>query len=1104
MTKMLGRPNPQSVDARDYDVAPSKDFVQLKHVPAHDWSRGAARQVAEPDLDPEIDDIIGGGEGDVLDLQPERADKLRHARVPGFAFGPKSGPDPPLGLQTLSDTELDYANGVVEEREVLYPNHDFVRRRQGIGGAMRFDKMVLGGTRSEPDDDEDDIFPYLAEGNAPIDPKWTAVEPKVKNGRFAVRRAEFMKLHKKAKEREAAREAEAAGELVLNPHLMTGTLRHKPSASLAFSARHDTLGHADDELDDGEAFGEYHDGPAKTRGGPAAYEPRYGFKDPHSASSHFGKEAGRPSLEENSIDDIVDNRDFMGGIYAAKQDPSRVVPNTALSGANFSKSVGRVDRAAEDHRDFPETHAEGDVLDLNPKKIGSGVIRGGIDMDRTTGRVEKDELDIEAEAVRLDLMNLDGLKRKKVLGAHSFARTTGRPETDTLDQPEGDSELHPDHRAVTAQTPSVVFTAAARFEEDDFPSGGSDLNPRDDATRRRAPTAVFGSALARPEPLNSEEAQSQIDPVKVALHVPGVDFSHGAAARPPTPPLEDAATAMRPGHDSALVTSISHSFARAKRPDQAGPSDEQRLTLTFAEPFAGGAVFGTELRPGQRPTIIPPVGNVLHPDLADDAVRKSPPEWSFPREKRWDSKLDAFVNAKDPQLSLHPDRSAIEPKSPAAFFPEERRMSQWTNSDPNEQVLALMPNADAVLARHPAAFLTPQARFPPEEDHPKQLNLHPNIDAIKPNAPSATVTGRPAPIEPLVEGNRLQLYPTPMYPAAPSAHITTAKRPTHNNIDEHTRTLNLHPQYDLQHPRSPAFSMGARLHSPDPDEDGILDLLSDESSHRTRQDRPRDTKPPRRVGYEVDLDESDSALSASFGLPETGVVGNAASLVRARREKQAIDQARAKEKQAKEDRRNRMRAAANYASDVVPSGPPVQVDIISARMDARDELTAVRHSFHSHMPSSLHTMVLDAPRRTPPTHDAPPTIADASAPPPRKTVQFAAEDDVQEAPTRTKGTSGGERPSDRRVPSKQSDSSSAPRRTVVRPAGTKKDLPSSAASITPAVARPTRSSSPLRPILKSTATSQVDSTSRATDDNLSLAEYLNQLRISTSSRARET
>jgi hypothetical protein len=974
MAKMQGHPNaPQATDARDYEAAAAKDFVQLKHAPGDNWARAAPRAIAEPTFDPEVDDIIGGQEGDVLDLAP--SDKLVRKRLVGHSFGPKGGPAAALalGLQTLSDTELDYANGVREDPSVLYPNLDFGRKRQGAGGALPLSKQVLGGSRSDGGEDDDEEFPYFVEGNMHLSPRYSAVEPKVKMGKFAVRREEFLKLHLAAKKREAQREAEAAGYLVLNPDQSSAALqRHKPAPSFAFSARHDTGGTADDELDDAEALGDgVNARPARQRGGPGEYHPSFGFKDPHAPSAQFGKATGRPTADsdDDELEGRVDNRDFLGGVHEARPDPNKPVVTSSLPGASFSRSRGRID-ADEDKSDFPDTEgAEGNRLDLNPLRPRSGA-GAAVSMAKQTGRPEgPDAIDLETqEGSRLDLNPQKGIKH--VAGV-SFAKSMGRPETDPLDieAEQRGPDLRPNFDVGAPQVPAAKFGAAERFVEPaSVTEGQSDLNPDDAATRRDPRSAIFGTEAARKSHLPAAAANEQnlalVDTDKPRSHVPMVDFSLAGLRMQPLAPLD------RPGLQTALQPDVAqdyvagdpraHTFGTATRlPTKPLPAPQASELAPVNAPTdtmgTGGVRFGTEPRPGYGLDLGKAEQSILHPN--DALLRKSHPSWTFDQARRFGSDFERALDAEGGQLALQPDRTVLEPKSPGAFFAPHDRFAPPTSNEVTkgaEQLLALQPSDELVRARHAHAFVGTEPRWTGDPEPQKQLNLYPNLDAVRPKAPSALLdlSSRRSDAEvaglddDTAERPRLRLDPRPALANSPAAHITSSQRsgdqalPGHGAHPYYNTELKLYPDFDSQKPRAPAHSIHERLFDANTYVPSNADIATakqkrlQEAQQRTaaaaaaaeasREEEeiaillnpdigsPRNSARRARGGGAAaeddlhELEQSAAALSLdgstsdSFNLPSTGVVANAASLVRARREQQAREAAREARHRARE------------------------------------------------------------------------------------------------------------------------------------------------------------------------------------------------------------
>ena len=1022
------QPQPQSVDARDYELAAAKDFVQKRHVRGDDWSRASARPLAEDALDPEVDDVIGGAEGDVLDLAPD--DTILRRRAPSHVFGPRGGPSaalalPSRGLQTLSDTELDYGANALDpdgaaasalNPVTLRPNHDFIRKRQGAGGAIPFAKQYLGGSRSKSDgedSDEDLEFPYLAEGNAPLEPRYGGVEPNPRGTRFALRREEFLAMHARAKEREARRLARAEGDaLVLRAADAADALkRHRPAASFAFSGRHDQPDGSDEELDDNEALGLPSLGGARRRGGPGEYEPRYTFKDPHAPVARFGLQSGRPSLDssDDELEGRADNRDFLGGAFAARN-PNR--SQTMTPGTDFGRRSGRVDRLAEDKADFPDTHAEGDWLDLNPHQsqtLSAGAVaaaagRGRVDMLRASGRPEgPDALDIEEmqEGARLDL---NPERPRRHVPSSGFARQTGRPETDAIDLelegPRG-PDLHPDASALAlaAKAPAARFPSASRFdpsgaEEAQAAEGQSDLDPLHTLTRRRAPAAQFGTAAARAEIAvesnTSEEAAMLVardHAGRVAPHTPGVDFASGAGPRLPgmgaVAPLQ---TALQPelGRDFVAGATPSHGFGTAAARAAAAASNQPQLALNPSSPRGsdGGASFPQALRPGAGLQFARQEGSVLHPEDSDPLVNRRAPEWGFDHAKRFGTgsapagALDAWLDQPAPQLSLHPSRAGVDPQQPHASFPSAGRFDPSAGALSEEQLLALDTRDDALRTRHPRAIVGTQPRWESavvSDVEPRPQHLYPSIDATRPDVPrvhldmsgraGSVANERAAALGPeRDESQTLRLNPRPVLPRSPAAHITSSLRQSDSGAQRgrpggesyYNTSLRLHPSVEgvSSHPRAPAHTIGERIfdpatYVPSPadiaaarklrlkqearaaaavaaEEDGAS-LLADAvdgmslgpSSSSSSGPVARVLGPSRSrsrpvaasladadadadlseleqsaASLSLSVDGIENASSSSLGLPDAGVVANAASLLAARRERQAREAAR--------------------------------------------------------------------------------------------------------------------------------------------------------------------------------------------------------------------
>jgi len=913
MARMTGRQPSKSAapseDKRDYDTAKSKDFIQLKHIPGADWSRAAPRRIGEPDLDPEIDDIIGGQEGDVLDLEP--SDKLLRPRIPGHRFGPASGPS--LGhvssssLQTLSDTELDYS----EEPARLYPNYDFVRKRQGRGGALPFDRQYLGGTRSEgEEEDEVDEFYYLAEGQVDLHPHKAAVERRVHGGAFARRRDLFLRMHAEAKKREEAKAREESEKLVLDAAAATDALvRHKPATSFKFSARHDL--DQGEEIDDMEAWGIPLEGRvAKFRGGPGEYEPKYKHKDGHVPGVSMSKQSGRLQLDDDSIINPPDERDFMGGEWAVSKNDELRAPSQ-MPGVSFTRSRARDDRKHEDALDFPDTELEGDRLELHPKSVGEGRVKGGINMARTTGRPPSpDELDIEANQPRLDLQNTDPLAVRKRVAGVSFAKATGRTEQDVVGEG-ADADLNPQFDAIEAHVPTAIFSGGDRFpyearKAEQLLALAPDL---DAATRKKVTAVPFGSApRVTTDEINPDGAipgmQLVLQPEKMGPNAPAADFTHGAMRNQPLSPLEPMRAVLVPDEDAARRVASSQSFSRASRltGSHVDPSSTPYLALdpgAGPAPSATGIRFGTEHRLDDRWQHDKETAqSVLHPELSDAQVRKSNPAWEFDHAPRFRNQDQAGDDA-DQLLQLDLDKSGMEPHiAEASMDGRPRKSDDWDGQDRSGQRLVLTPSPDATLPRHPTIVIGSEARFPRSPQPSFPTGHDPNVEAASPTTTSTSKSTGERNAQP--SSSVLSRSSSSSSQAIPTRRRQTDREDellSPQRSDSPTTTNDRPPPSRRRHVDALA------------DEDNLLvDVSGDQTSSpasrhiHARQPAVSSTAHP-------SLDELDDSLSSlslsdSFSLATAvassrdgpRLVANAASLVRVRREAMQAKEERARRK----------------------------------------------------------------------------------------------------------------------------------------------------------------------------------------------------------------
>jgi hypothetical protein len=517
--------------------------------------------------------------------------------------------------------------------------------------------------------------------------------------------------------------------------------------------------------------------------------------------------------------------------------------------------------------------------------------------------------------------------------------------------------------------PAAKFGATGRFVEPaSVTEGQSDLNPDDAAIRRDPRSAIFGTEAARKSHLPAATANEQnlalVDTDKPRSHVPMVDFSLAGPRMQPLAPLD------RPGLQTALQPDVAqeyvagdpraHTFGAAARlPTKPLPAPQASELAPVSAPTdmmgTGGVRFGTEPRPGYGLDLGKAEQSILHPN--DALLRKSHPSWTFDQARRFGSDFEHALDDEGGQLALQPDRTVLEPKSLGAFFAPHDRFTPPTSNEASkgeEQLLALQPSDALVRARHAHAFVGTEPRFVGDPEPQKQLNLYPNLDAVRPKAPSALLdlSSRRSNAEvaglddDTAERPRLRLDPRHPVANSPAAHITSSQRsgdqalPGRGASPYYNTELKLYPDFDSQKPRAPAHSIHERLFDANTYVPSNADIatakqkrLQEEAQQRaaaaaaaaeaSREEEeiamllnpdigsPHHSARRARGGAAAEddlheLEQSAAALSLegsasdSFNLPSTGVVANAASLVRARREQQAREAAREARHRARE------------------------------------------------------------------------------------------------------------------------------------------------------------------------------------------------------------